>query len=113
MMTSALRSNLGHARMKICPPPTSFNGSSAGQRSLKSRQRRKPRCPLRTDPTRKRPLGKTDVFVDDFIQLGQGGQARMNALRDHLLHAIDQILACPFLDGFNLVIVVEIFFCRR
>ena len=43
----------------------------------------------------KRPLGSTDVFVDDFIQLGQGGKRRMLALRRHLYHAIDDILASP------------------
>ena len=43
----------------------------------------------------KRPLGSTDVFVDDFIQLGQGGKPRMLALRRHLYHAIDDILASP------------------
>lgn len=42
-----------------------------------------------------RPLGETDVFVDDFIQLGQGGKLRLNTLRRHLLHAIDKILATP------------------
>ena len=42
-----------------------------------------------------RPLGHTDVFVDDFIQVGQGGPRRMKALRQHLLHAIDQVLARP------------------
>ena len=44
---------------------------------------------------RKRPLGETDVFVDDFIQIGQGGKRRMLALRRHLFHAIDRILAQP------------------
>ena len=39
------------------------------------------------------PLGHTDIFVDDFIQLGQGGPACMKALRQHLLHAIDQVPA--------------------
>ncbi len=42
-----------------------------------------------------KPLGNTDVFVDDFIQLGQGGPRRMNALRDHLLHEVDRVLATP------------------
>ena len=42
-----------------------------------------------------KPLGHTDVFMDDFIQLGQGGPKRMKALRQHLLHAIDQVLARP------------------
>ena len=42
-----------------------------------------------------RPVGDTDVFVDDFLQLGQGGARRMKALRSHLLHAIDQVLAQP------------------
>ena len=27
-----------------------------------------------------KPLGHTDVFVDDFIQLGQGGPQRMQAI---------------------------------
>ena len=43
----------------------------------------------------KKPLGYTDVFIDDFIQLGQGGHRCLKALRQHLLHAIDQILARP------------------
>ena len=42
-----------------------------------------------------RPVGHTDVFVDDFIQLGQGSNPRMNSLRDHRLHAVDQVLAQP------------------
>lgn len=42
-----------------------------------------------------RPLGSTDVFVDDFIQLGQGGRKRMVALRGHLLEAVDQVLSKP------------------
>jgi hypothetical protein len=40
-------------------------------------------------------VGDTDVFVDDFIQLGQGGPKRLKALRGHLLRAIDQVLAQP------------------
>lgn len=42
-----------------------------------------------------RPVGSTDVFVDDFIQLGQGSRRRMKALRCHLFHSIDQVLARP------------------
>ena len=45
-----------------------------------------------------RPLGLTDVFVDDFIQIGQGGRDRMAALRDHLLHAVDEVLSQPTPD---------------
>ena len=41
------------------------------------------------------PVNHTDVFVDDFIQLGQGGQRRLNSQRDHLLHAIDEVLDRP------------------
>jgi hypothetical protein len=41
------------------------------------------------------PVGNTDVFVDDFIQLGQGGPKRLKALQGHLLRAIDQVLARP------------------
>ena len=43
----------------------------------------------------KGPLGHTDVFVDDFIQIGQGGTKRLRALRSHLLAAVDDVLAQP------------------
>ena len=43
-------------------------------------------------------MGHTDVFVDNFIQLGQGGPVRMNALRCHLLHTVDDVLATPAPD---------------
>ena len=46
-------------------------------------------CPLQ------RPAAHTDVFVDDFIQVGQGGPKRMHTLRRHLLHSIDKVLATP------------------
>ena len=42
-----------------------------------------------------KPLGYTDVFMDDYIQLGQGGPKRMHAIRRHLMHAVDQVLAMP------------------
>ena len=37
------------------------------------------------------------MFVDDFILLGQGGgPARLTSwMRDHLLHAVDNILDTP------------------
>jgi hypothetical protein len=45
-----------------------------------------------------RPVGTTDVFVDDFLQLCQGGTRRLKSLRTHLLHSIDQVLARPEAD---------------
>jgi hypothetical protein len=36
-----------------------------------------------------RPVGSTDVFVCDFLQLGQGSPVRLLSLRRHLLHSID------------------------
>ena len=42
-----------------------------------------------------KPLGHTDVFADDFIQLGQGGPSGMDAMRCHLWHAVDWVLAQP------------------
>ena len=42
-----------------------------------------------------RPLATTDVFVDDFIQLAQGGPNRMRGIRRMLLPAVDQVLATP------------------
>ena len=50
------------------------------------------RAPPLNRPLR-RPVGHTDIFVDNFIQLGQGVPVRMNALRCHLLHAVYDVLA--------------------
>jgi hypothetical protein len=54
-------------------------------------------CPI-SNRVIARPVGETDVIVDDFIQLGQGGTRRLKALRAHLLHAIDQVLSQPAKD---------------
>jgi hypothetical protein len=40
-----------------------------------------------------KPVGTTDVFMDDYIQVGQGGPRRMRKLRRHLLEAVDRVLA--------------------
>jgi hypothetical protein len=42
-----------------------------------------------------KPVGTTDVFMDDYIQVGQGGPRRMRKLRRHLLEAVDRVLAQP------------------
>jgi hypothetical protein len=42
-----------------------------------------------------KPVGTTDVFMDDYIQVGQWGPKRMRKLRRHLLEAVDQVLAQP------------------
>ena len=42
-----------------------------------------------------KPVGLTDVYVDDYIQAGQGGPNRMKALRRHLWHQVDRVLAPP------------------
>jgi hypothetical protein len=47
----------------------------------------------------KKPVGTTDVFMDDYIQVGQGGAKRMRKLRRHLLEAVDQVLAQPGTDS--------------
>ena len=44
-------------------------------------------------------MGDTDVFMDDFTQLCQGGLRRLNVLWKHLLHCIDEVLALPNADG--------------
>ena len=53
-----------------------------------------PEPPLSNRPSQ-RPLGDTDVCVNDFIQLGQGSRRRLNALRNHSLHAADEVLSRP------------------
>jgi hypothetical protein len=42
--------------------------------------------------TRQRPLAKVDVFVDDFIGLGQGSPTQLSKIRRTLLHTLDQVL---------------------
>ena len=43
----------------------------------------------------KGPLGSTDVYVDDFIQLVQGGRRRRQRLRRILFHCIDMVFRPP------------------
>ena len=62
--------------------------------ALKTRREVEERVPPSNCPSTK-PLAYTDVFMDDYIQLGQGGPDRMNAIRRHLLHAADKVLAMP------------------
>jgi hypothetical protein len=42
-----------------------------------------------------KPVGATNVFMDDYIQVGQGGPKCMQKLRRHLLEAVDRVLAQP------------------
>jgi hypothetical protein len=41
--------------------------------------------------TRKRPLKKVDVFVDDFLGLGQGDATTLSQIRRTLLHTLDEV----------------------
>jgi hypothetical protein len=43
-------------------------------------------------------VGTTDVFMDDFIQAGQGKTSKLRALRRHLLHSVDEVLSRPTTD---------------
>jgi hypothetical protein len=42
--------------------------------------------------TRKRPLRKVDVFVDDFVGMAQGNGQQLSAVRRTLLHSLDDVL---------------------
>jgi hypothetical protein len=52
--------------------------------------------PVTTRPTnrltRKRPLRKVDVFVDDFVGMGQGTKRQLSDIRRTLLHSLDDVL---------------------
>jgi hypothetical protein len=49
---------------------------------------------------RKRPLQKVDLFVNDFIGLGQGNQAALSHIRCTLLHTLDEVFrGVDALDG--------------
>ena len=41
------------------------------------------------------PLSDTDIFVADFLGLGQGSRRKLRHLRPHILHAIDLALYPP------------------
>jgi hypothetical protein len=64
--------------------------SSSGAQSTEP----EPPAPPSNQPFAK-PVGTTDVFMDDYIQVGQGGPQLMQKLGQHLLEAMDKDLAQP------------------
>jgi hypothetical protein len=42
--------------------------------------------------TSRRPLGKFDIYVDDFLGIGQGSTKRLRRLRRVLFHTLDEVL---------------------
>jgi hypothetical protein len=42
--------------------------------------------------TRQRPLRKVDVFVDDFVGMGQGTDRQLSDIRRTLFHSLDDVL---------------------
>ena len=42
-----------------------------------------------------KPLAYTDVYVDDFVQLGQGSPKKLQAIRNCFLHTLDRVLRQP------------------
>jgi hypothetical protein len=42
--------------------------------------------------TRKLPLKKVDVFVDDFVAMAQGYKQQLSKVRRTLLHTLDEVL---------------------
>jgi hypothetical protein len=43
----------------------------------------------------RRPVGQTDVYMDDFLGLVQGGKRRRRWLRNLIFHAIDSVFRPP------------------
>ena len=88
--------------LSMLPRPREPEDSSATQALIQVAPSPPPPEPEHVAPPSnmmfKAPVGGNDVFVDDFIQLGQGGRRRMRALRSHLLHAIDEVLSRPEAD---------------
>ena len=39
-----------------------------------------------------KPLAKSEVFVDDFVGMGQGNTERLRKIRNTFMHTIDQVL---------------------
>ena len=55
-----------------------------------------PAPPLQASNTpRSAPLNDTDIFVDDFLGLGQGSRRKLRNMRRNILHAIDLVLDRP------------------
>ena len=42
-----------------------------------------------------KPIAYTDVYVDDFVQLGQGSANKLNAIRNCFFHTLDTVLRAP------------------
>ena len=51
-----------------------------------------PTNPPSNQRLRKRPLKKTEVFVDDFVGMGQGTPEELSSIRRTLLHSLDDVL---------------------
>lgn len=68
--------------------------SAADTPTESTRPASKPGPPPRIRHRVKGPVGRTDVYVDDFILLAQGGKRRRKRLRRILFHCIDMIF-CP------------------
>ena len=58
-------------------------GPRPGTDNNKLQQEEEDASPLSNRPMT-RPLANTDIFVDNFIQLGQGGPRGMHTMRRHL-----------------------------
>ena len=64
----------------LAPPPTTTFTTS--QPTVRPTNRR----------LRKRPLKKVEVFVDDFVGMGQGTVTKLSTIRRTLLHSLDEVL---------------------
>ena len=72
-----------------------YDGQGSEQQNhLHQQQQLEATAPLSNKPFNK-PVGLTNVCVDDYIQVGQGGPNRMKALRRNLWHQVDKVLAKP------------------
>jgi len=78
------------------PPPHRCD-EAADTPTQSARPPSAPGRPPRIKHRARGPLGKTDVYVDDFILLAQGGRRRMRRLRRVLFHCIDMVFRAP--DG--------------
>jgi hypothetical protein len=48
--------------------------------------------PTKPQHRARRPLGKFDIYVDDFLGVGQGSTKRLHRLRRVLFHTLDEVL---------------------
>jgi hypothetical protein len=73
------------------PSPSSNQQDAHSRTTMGQKAVPVPSGPTRPPPVR-RPLGKFDIYVDDFLGVAQGNARRLQRIRRVLFHTLDKVL---------------------